>query len=352
MDVAMRIPHLALAIINIAGCADTMVTSRGAELKVTRAVLYQNGIGYFERRGRIDEDVLHLRVRPDQIRDFLKSLTVVDMREGRAVSIDFPIEKGRAQQMSDLPEQVRTQGGVLAIAQAFRGARCHVVADSSATGRLIGVEDLGGGDKGGHDWRLSVLDGFGGALVQLARRPRARAQSSRRHAGDRPAQGARCRARLRPVEAGGRGGAAGRPRLARSGGQLRGGDADLEAGLSIGPWQERQGAAPGLGSGRQRLRRRLEGREAVAHRRHAAGLHLRSLYAALSAPSQPPARRRDRADSDRRLQRGGRRGGGPSPRRATASPSRRPPPAAARRGRARSTQEGQAIVRATAAAAT
>ena len=126
------------------GCADSLVTSRGAELKVTRAVLYQNGIGYFERRGHIDDDVLHLRVRPDQIRDFLKSLTVVDLHEGRAVSIDFPIEKGRAQQMSDLPEQVRAQGGVLAIASAFRGARCHVSADSSATGRLVGVEDLGG----------------------------------------------------------------------------------------------------------------------------------------------------------------------------------------------------------------
>jgi hypothetical protein len=141
-----------------------MVTSRGAELKVTRAVLYQNGIGYFERRGHIDDEVLHLRVRPDQIRDFLKSLTVVDLHEGRAVSIDFPIEKGRAQQMSDLPEQVRTQGGVLAIAAAFRGARCYVSADSGATGRLVGVEDLGG-DKG-HDWRLSVLTD-GGALVQL-----------------------------------------------------------------------------------------------------------------------------------------------------------------------------------------
>src|SRR5438874_1436843 len=107
-----------LFLINGAGCGDTLVASRGAELKVTRAVLYQNGIGYFERRGHIDDDVLHLRVRPDQIRDFLKSLTVVDLHEGRAVSIDFPIEKGRAQQMSDLPEQVRTQGGLLAIASA------------------------------------------------------------------------------------------------------------------------------------------------------------------------------------------------------------------------------------------
>jgi hypothetical protein len=156
--------HVLCLAVALSGCAETALESRHSELKVTRAVLYQNGIGYFERRGRVEENVLHLRVRPDQIRDFLKSLTIVDAREGRAVSIGLPIEKSRAKQMSDLPEQVRTQGGVLAIAQAFRGARCHIDADGSATGRLVGVEDLGGGDK--HDWRLSVLT-EAGALVQL-----------------------------------------------------------------------------------------------------------------------------------------------------------------------------------------
>src|SRR5687768_11924762 len=55
------------------------------ELKVTRAVLYQNGIGYFERRGRIRGDLITLRIRPDQIADILKSLTVVDLARGHAV---------------------------------------------------------------------------------------------------------------------------------------------------------------------------------------------------------------------------------------------------------------------------
>ena len=142
------------------GCAGELPGMRAQELKVTRAVLYQNGIGYFERRGRIDDDVLRMRVRPDQIRDVLKSLTVVDLSQGRAVSIALPIEKSRAKQLSDLPEQVRTQGGVLAIAQAFRGARCQVITGSSATGRLVGVENLG--SEATPDWRISVLSEDGG----------------------------------------------------------------------------------------------------------------------------------------------------------------------------------------------
>jgi hypothetical protein len=153
-----------VGVLALAGCGATMRDERGQELKVTRAVLYQNGIGYFERRGRLDDDVLKLRVRPDQIRDFLKSLTVVDLGDGRAVSIGLPIEKSRAKLMSDLPEQVRAQGGVLAIAQAFRGARCVIDADHRAEGRLVGVENLGTGEK--QDWRLTVL-GDDGALVQL-----------------------------------------------------------------------------------------------------------------------------------------------------------------------------------------
>ena len=147
-----------------AGCAATTAT-RAPELPVTRAVLYQNGIGYFERRGKLSDDVLHLRVRPDQIRDFLKSLTVIDLGSGRATSIALPIEKSRAKLLSELPEQVRTEGGFLAITQAFRGARCIIEGERTVTGRLVGVENLG--QDGKSDWRLSVLTDSG-SLAQLS----------------------------------------------------------------------------------------------------------------------------------------------------------------------------------------
>jgi hypothetical protein len=131
-------PQILLLCALISACATAPTTqSRPQELKVSRAVLYQNGIGYFERRGKLEGDVLRIRVRPDQIRDVLKSLTVVDLSEGRAVSIALPIEKSRFKQLSELPEQVRNQGGLLATAQAFRGARCKLEAGGgSAKGRL------------------------------------------------------------------------------------------------------------------------------------------------------------------------------------------------------------------------
>jgi hypothetical protein len=124
------------------------------DLRVTRAVLYQNGIGYFERQGRVEGDVIKLRILPQQIADVLKSLTVVDLGTGKAVNVALPVEKTRARQLAALPQQVREGGGLIGIAQAFRGARATVSGtEGSGTGRLVGVEQIS--DKG--EWRLTIF---------------------------------------------------------------------------------------------------------------------------------------------------------------------------------------------------
>src|SRR5262245_20471820 len=61
-------------------------------LKLDRVVLYRNGIGYFERVGELDGDVLTIKVRKDQVNDLLKSLTVVERSSGRAVSVSMPLD--------------------------------------------------------------------------------------------------------------------------------------------------------------------------------------------------------------------------------------------------------------------
>jgi hypothetical protein len=137
----------------MAGC-NGMHSRRADDLHVTRAVLYQNGIGYFERQGTVEGQMIKLRILPHQIADVLKSLTVVDLGTGRAINIALPVEKTRARQLAMLPQQVREGGGLAGIAQAFRGARATVeAAAASGTGRLVGVEQLS--DKG--DWRLTIL---------------------------------------------------------------------------------------------------------------------------------------------------------------------------------------------------
>jgi len=145
----------------LGGCACLLLVGCGAlqkrkpdDLRVTRAVLYQNGIGYFERQGKVKGQKIKLRILPQQITDVLKSLTVVDLGSGRAINVALPVEKTRSRRLSALPPQVRRGGGIMAIARAFRGARATVRArGASGTGRILGVESLAQSGE----WRLTIL---------------------------------------------------------------------------------------------------------------------------------------------------------------------------------------------------
>ena len=137
-------PLLLVLLAVLAGCPPEPAFPRGErdELKVTRAVLYQNGIGYFERRGRVEGDVVKLRIRPEQIADILKSLTVVDLGDGRAVSVALPVEKGRARAARRSARAGAPLGRPRRPSpQAFRGARAEVATgEGDVAGRMVGVE--------------------------------------------------------------------------------------------------------------------------------------------------------------------------------------------------------------------
>ncbi len=160
---------LAAGFLGSCGASTTQGYSQGnsqAELPVTRVVLYQNGIGYFERKGKLKGNMLTLQIRPSQINDLLKSLTVIDRSKGRAMSVSLPLEKTSAQILNELPEQVRGAGGLLDVLRVFRGARVTVEGTEGTTsGRVVGVEPMqkSQGENVLSDWRLT-LKTKGGSL--------------------------------------------------------------------------------------------------------------------------------------------------------------------------------------------
>ncbi len=138
---------LPLLLAAVAACqpsrsAELPETPRSA-LPITRVVLYQNGVGYFEREGTLEGNRLTLQVRPSQINDLLKSLTIVDRSSGRALSVSLPLEKSADQALSELPEQVRHASGLLELLTVFRGARVEVSGGfGTVEGRVIGLENI------------------------------------------------------------------------------------------------------------------------------------------------------------------------------------------------------------------
>lgn len=146
----------------LSGCSQRAASAPfagAAELPVTRVVLYQNGVGYFERAGSIDGNLLTLQIHPTQINDLLKSLTVIDAGTGRAVSVSLPLEQNADRVLNELPEQVRNAGGVLEVLRVFRGAHVEISGQlGTVEGRVVGIENLetGGGKEVKADWRVSL----------------------------------------------------------------------------------------------------------------------------------------------------------------------------------------------------
>jgi hypothetical protein len=63
-----------------------------SETTLGRVVVYRNGVAYFERYAKVDDDKLTLAVPPDKVDDFLKSLSVVDARTGEPTPVSYPTD--------------------------------------------------------------------------------------------------------------------------------------------------------------------------------------------------------------------------------------------------------------------
>jgi hypothetical protein len=114
----------------------------GARLPVKRVVLYKNGVGYFEHSARVHgSQDLAIDFTTGQLNDVLKSLTAVDLGDGKISGVRYnsiaPLDERLKALRLPFGEQV-TRAEFLA---ALRGARVEVHSGSdNVTGRLLSVE--------------------------------------------------------------------------------------------------------------------------------------------------------------------------------------------------------------------
>jgi hypothetical protein len=89
------------------GCAANLPRPIQTDAALGRVVIYRNGVAYFERRAVVHGDKFALEVPAERLDDFLKSLSVVDARSGKAVPISFPTlehAEGTTTVMIELPK--------------------------------------------------------------------------------------------------------------------------------------------------------------------------------------------------------------------------------------------------------
>jgi Domain of unknown function (DUF4139) len=137
------IPFLLLLItIAATACSSSRIKypSADATLRLSRVVLYRNGIGYFEREGRVDGNVLRLKVRKDQINDLLKSLTVVKRDGGQALSVSMPLDP-QSWANAALATLAPGRGSLAEVLDALRGTHVKLATtDGTLRGRVLMVE--------------------------------------------------------------------------------------------------------------------------------------------------------------------------------------------------------------------
>lgn len=134
-----------LAALFLAGCAHENragFPSASSPLGLDRVVLYRNGIGYFERRGKLDGNILTIKVRKDQINDMLKSLTIVDRSTGRALSVSMPLDP-QSWSSAALATLQPGNGGLAQVLDSLRGVQVVLATtQGELSGRIVMVEEL------------------------------------------------------------------------------------------------------------------------------------------------------------------------------------------------------------------
>lgn len=87
----MRVIVWASIAIGCVGCARGPNVG-SSQLPLKRVVVYRNGVGYFERAGRVDEERVTFDMRQRMVGDFLASLAVIERGGSSVRSASFPLE--------------------------------------------------------------------------------------------------------------------------------------------------------------------------------------------------------------------------------------------------------------------
>lgn len=141
-------------------------SGESSRLPVKRVVLYKNGVGYFEHSARVHGDQeLGIDFTTAQLNDVLKSLTVVDLGDGRISGVRYNSIAPLGERLKALRLPFAEQVSRTGFLTALRGARVEVRSKAeTAIGRLLSVEQQERTTDSGTTYQatlFSVLTDFG-----------------------------------------------------------------------------------------------------------------------------------------------------------------------------------------------
>ncbi|MCW5968879.1 MAG: carboxypeptidase regulatory-like domain-containing protein [Blastocatellales bacterium] len=121
-----------------------LAQSEERPLPLRRVTLYQHGVGYFERQGKVTGDQeVGFTFDAAQLNDVLKSLVVLDLQRGRITSVSYDSTKPLDRRLEEFGLKLDATGGasLTTLLGQLKGARVDVRAGAAAlTGVIVGIE--------------------------------------------------------------------------------------------------------------------------------------------------------------------------------------------------------------------
>jgi hypothetical protein len=117
-------------------------------LPIKRVVLYKNGVGFFEHLGRVrGTQQVSIDFTSGQLNDVLKSLTTVDLGNGKVTGVSFNTDDPANRKLGALSMPLGEDTTALAFLGAIRGARVEVQGGAGlVSGRVLAVEQRTSGE--------------------------------------------------------------------------------------------------------------------------------------------------------------------------------------------------------------
>ena len=111
-----------------------------ANLPITHMTLYKHGVGYFERKARVEGEQVEFSFRADEMNDILKSLTVIDSGEGQVLGLDYATPREREELLQGCSIDLADGTSLRDLLSGLRGCqiRLQLKLDEHLTGELVG----------------------------------------------------------------------------------------------------------------------------------------------------------------------------------------------------------------------
>lgn len=135
------------------------LVSSGAELPVTRVVIYKNGVAYYERAGAVQAGAsARLEFKSADMDDVLKSLVVDDRTGGAIMQVRYELDEPLDKKLADAGVQLPAGQPLAVLLDQWRGARVEFTYGGAALkGAILSGRLVEGGQQQGQRQELTVL---------------------------------------------------------------------------------------------------------------------------------------------------------------------------------------------------